>query len=353
MQPGSADHFEAIRSSELSFTGTGAQSFGVSDGGLPLYGLHSVNKPSGTLSLVSDVGLQSGGQDIQILSGVLDMAGFDLDINDQISIGASGTLRCSGGEYNSSGFSNSGLLDCPQQIVYTTAPSASSTTWTNFATQPVVTVRSLRGHTSNATTLPVTLTAYTDSGCTTASAATLIAPTNPLPAVAGVASFNGVQHHLEETMYLGASMGGVDSICSEAIVITMLPFTWTGNGGNTNWNNSANWSNNAVPSSVNVPIFDMNCYSFCDASINTNVNIAGIDLKFVFSGSITQNSGHTIDIGSSGWTQAAGTFNGGDSDISFGTGVGSNLTLSGGSFTSTSASLNINRNHCCPVRSLA
>ena len=57
-----------------------------------------INKPSGTVTLATALPLNTAGQDLTITSGTLSLAGYNLTVNDQFIIGASGTLRLQGGE---------------------------------------------------------------------------------------------------------------------------------------------------------------------------------------------------------------------------------------------------------------
>ncbi|GJM29013.1 MAG: hypothetical protein DHS20C17_16480 [Cyclobacteriaceae bacterium] len=115
--------------------------------------------------------------------------------------------------------------------------------------------------------------------------------------------------------------------------------------GPANWNNAANWSASSggaggasVPVAGDNAIFDGNGLGIC--GINVNVNVDGIDVRAGFSGFITQGSGFTITIGTNNFQQAAGNFAGGDSDFT----INGTFSLTGGTFTSTSASLILNGN---------
>ena len=328
-------------SSQIQFIGGQAQTYSIA-GGLPLSSHHLVNKSGGTLSLLSHINLNTPGQDFIISGGVVDMSGFNLDVDNQISIGLGSTLRCNNGDYSSAGFVNNGTLDCPQQLAFTIQPSVSGTTWTSLASQPVVSIVSNQGHISNASTHEVSLSAYTDASCSVASAAVLMASTNPLAAVSGISNFLGVSHHLQETIYIGASAPGVANGCSNAVTITMLPYTWTGAAADSNWNSTANWSNNAVPGSSDTATFDMNCGMSCNATANVAVTMRGLDMKPVYNGTITQAADQTITLGANGWIQSAGTFIGSNANINVN--ADGPVEITNGTFTSTSGVFTFIRN---------
>ncbi len=118
-------------------------------------------------------------------------------------------------------------------------------------------------------------------------------------------------------------------------------FNWTGAGGNSNWNTAGNWQGGNVPGVNDTPAFqDTYCGGTCNATMNVNVNVKGLMMSSPYTGTITQASGSTITVGSTGWTQAAGTFTGGNSDIT----ISGGATLSGGTFTSTSGILYVRNN---------
>jgi len=106
-----------------------------------------------------------------------------------------------------------------------------------------------------------------------------------------------------------------------------------------NWNSTANWSDesggpggSSVPGSGNVAIFDGNGAGAC--AINAAVDVLGINITAGYDGTITQGA-FNITAGSTGWTQAGGTFNGGSNPIA----INGPVALSGGTFKSTSGTL--------------
>ncbi|MDO8730736.1 MAG: LamG-like jellyroll fold domain-containing protein [Candidatus Omnitrophota bacterium] len=110
--------------------------------------------------------------------------------------------------------------------------------------------------------------------------------------------------------------------------------TWDGGGGSdTNWNTAANWSSNSIPGSSDIAAFDSTSTNNC--TINVSISVAGIVIQSGYTGTITQASGNTITVGTSDFTQTAGTFTGGNSSID----CNDVFTLTAGTFTSTSGTL--------------
>jgi alpha-tubulin suppressor-like RCC1 family protein len=105
------------------------------------------------------------------------------------------------------------------KLIFTTEPSASESSGTALSTQPVVQVEDSSGNFVSSATNPITLAAYTDSGCTAAAAGTFAVTTNPLNASSGTATFSGVTYTGSGTIYIKASTSGLTSACSSAIVI--------------------------------------------------------------------------------------------------------------------------------------
>lgn len=75
---------------QLNLSGVGDQTITHSSGGFP-GGTLSINKPSGTVFLNSNLNLNATSQDLILQSGILDMQGYSLNILDQLSL-ESGTV---------------------------------------------------------------------------------------------------------------------------------------------------------------------------------------------------------------------------------------------------------------------
>ena len=132
-------------------------------------------------------------------------------------------------------------------------------------------------------------------------------------------------------------------------VILAANLYWVGGeGGNvsdrTNWSttnptacNPGGGNASSAPGTADVAIFDPDCDN--GATIDLNWSILGIQIQSGYSGTITQSANYTITVGTSGWTQADGTFIGGTGNIT----IDGDYNISGGSFTSTSGILQVNR----------
>jgi alpha-tubulin suppressor-like RCC1 family protein len=107
------------------------------------------------------------------------------------------------------------------QLSFTTQPSTTATSGTNFAAQPAVTLKDAFGNTITAVTPTVNLTAFTDSSCRTFASGTLTA--SATAPSSGVATFSGVQYSQADTIYLKGSASGTTSACSDAITVSSTP----------------------------------------------------------------------------------------------------------------------------------
>jgi len=109
--------------------------------------------------------------------------------------------------------------------------------------------------------------------------------------------------------------------------------TWTNGSGDNKWSTAGNWQGGAVPTSADTAVF--NSTATDDCTIDTNVSVKGINIVSGYSGTITQSSTYTVTVGTEGFTQAGGTFTGGDSAVT----INGAFSLSGGTFTATSGIL--------------
>lgn len=80
---------------------------------------------------------------------------------------------------------------------------------------------------------------------------------------------------------------------------------WDGGGPDVNWSTTTNWNPDGVPLSTERAVFNTSSLKSC--TINTTLNVAGIQISAGYTGTISQN-GFPITLGSSGFSQADGTF---------------------------------------------
>ncbi len=106
----------------------------------------------------------------------------------------------------------------------------------------------------------------------------------------------------------------------------------------TNWNSTANWSTSSggsggasVPTSSDDVYFNSAKVGSCN--IDANANALSFTISTGYTGTITQNTGITLYV-SGPFSQAAGTFTGGNSTIT----VTGGFTLTAGTFTATTGS---------------
>jgi hypothetical protein len=129
------------------------------------------------------------------------------------------------------------------------------------------------------------------------------------------------------------------TILGEVSCGTSVGITWTGLAGDNLWSTAGNWSNNTIPGASDTAIFNGICTGLnCNVTMNSSISVKGINILSSYAGTITQPSGNAITVGTSGWTQAAGTFAGGNSAIT----MNGHFVLSGGTYTATSGTMTFN-----------
>ncbi|MDQ5952436.1 MAG: hypothetical protein QG626_564, partial [Patescibacteria group bacterium] len=121
--------------------------------------------------------------------------------------------------------------------------------------------------------------------------------------------------------------------------------TWDGGGSDgtcggvagdgNKWSCGLNWSGDVAPGASDIATF--NGTSTKNATIDSGINVLGIDINTGYTGIITQASGVTITVGTSDFDISAGTFTGGDSTID----INDAFTVSGGTFTSTTGNMQV------------
>ena len=133
--------------------------------------------------------------------------------------------------------------------------------------------------------------------------------------------------------YTGYTSGSLSSV--PTLDYTSSPFRWTGNGSNSNWTTGANWAGGSAPGWNDTAVFTTCTGTYCNPTINTHPYIGGLQIFAAFTGTITQTTGNSIDIGGpQGWVQNGGTFVGsGSSSDSVNINSGGSFYLNAGSFT--------------------
>lgn len=108
------------------------------------------------------------------------------------------------------------------KLAFTTQPAAAAVSGINFSRQPVVTIQDANGNTVTGAVNAITLSASTTATtCATAATGTIAATSNPLNAVAGVASFAAAKYNSASgTIYVKAEAAGLTLACSDAVVVS-------------------------------------------------------------------------------------------------------------------------------------
>jgi hypothetical protein len=160
-------------------------------------------------------GISAQANPVNAIAGIAIFAQVRVLKTHVIRIGASsGTLTsaCSNAVAISAGV--------PAQLAFSTQPSATGQTDLNLSTQPVVQILDANSNLVTSATNAVTLKGYSDSSCTTEVPGSISAPSNPLAAVSGVASFTFVRVVKTNVIRVGASSGTLTSACSNAVSIS-------------------------------------------------------------------------------------------------------------------------------------
>ena len=127
---------------------------------------------------------------------------------------------------------------------------------------------------------------------------------------------------------------------AEAVVKYWIGGTAGNFNDNTRWSTISGGANNTTaPGSADLATFNGSGLGSC--TITADPNVGGINIVAGYTGTITQNTGIALTIGTQHYAQAGGTFTGGNSAIS----VAGNWSLSGGTFTSTTGTMSITGNY--------
>ncbi len=117
--------------------------------------------------------------------------------------------------------------------------------------------------------------------------------------------------------------------------------TWTGLGPTNNWSDALNWSGNAVPGAADVASFDATSSKNATVNGGPTTSVLGLTISAGYTGTISQAAGVALTIGGTGFSQANGSFAGGNAAIT----VNGPFAISGGAFSSTTGTLSIAGNY--------
>ncbi|MBF0244475.1 MAG: hypothetical protein HQL31_04305, partial [Planctomycetes bacterium] len=82
----------------LIFSGNAQQTYTDNDGSIPTGTPTTVDKGGGSLVLATDMNFSDAGHDLTIIEGTLDLAGYNLAVNNSFTVQAGGNLRMTGDE---------------------------------------------------------------------------------------------------------------------------------------------------------------------------------------------------------------------------------------------------------------
>lgn len=105
------------------------------------------------------------------------------------------------------------------KLSFISQPSSLATVDVDFVNQPIVIIQDSNNNVVSSSSLPVTLSAFSDSSCTVSAGGTLSAATNPMAASGGVVNFSAVKINTPQTIYLKATATGLAAACSSAVQV--------------------------------------------------------------------------------------------------------------------------------------
>jgi hypothetical protein len=328
-------------SSELLFNGTSDQQITVASSSTPLEGSFVVNKAAGSIIQATDLSLNGVSQDLDIQGGDWNMASLDLNVIETLTLGVGTTLYTNCGTHTEGTLINNGTI-----IGSSSNPNISISDEAEFeGANLVFTVTFSEAVCASDTTIDYitsNMTAFSSSDYT-ATSGTLNVLAKSITGTITVPTSSDSDFEVDEVLNLTISSNSAGSLTDSVGVGTIMNddvsgFTWTGLAGDDDWSSSGNWSGGTVPGITDIASFDNTCTN-CNSNIDENIDVRGIILNSGYLGTITQSSGHSITVGSEGWHQAGGTFQGSDTDINLNSVYA--LQLAGGIFTSTSGNLSI------------
>lgn len=383
---------------KLIFNGTGTQTFTSSGDS---FSSIDINKSSGVVNLGSNLSLTHYWQNINILSGTLDLKNYNLTLGG--SIKNSGEVKLVGSEtislgeldnsdqgivtyYGTGTYSSLVLGDdyYDLNLAGTTTQDHQLNVWgdlnisgslnsSGYAVYLAGDFNNTGSYTSGSNSVYLIGSNQTIVGSNTFNnlikrsntSASLTFPASGTQTVAGTLELSGalgsllaLQSSSPSTTWTinhtGATkrLGYLNVTDSTSVSVLDAKASSTNGGNNTNWtftgSNPLVWNgavNNNFSNAGNwngsVAPTANDAVEFLSGSsavsIDVNSSVAGITLGSSFSGSVTLASGKTLDVGYNGITIASGTFTGNSQAIT----SSGDLVISGGTFNSSSSAIEI------------
>jgi hypothetical protein len=125
-----ANAYSGAGTATLTFNGTGAQSFTKTGAGSTMGGTITIDKSAGTLSLATAASFNTATQDLSVTTGTMNLAGFNLTVNDVLTVGTNGKLICNGGTVTAGSYVINGEVSCGAVIGITWTGLAGDNQWT-------------------------------------------------------------------------------------------------------------------------------------------------------------------------------------------------------------------------------
>ncbi|MCB0420814.1 MAG: hypothetical protein KDD61_07450 [Bdellovibrionales bacterium] len=347
----------------LTFSGSSDSTFTIDSGAILTSGSITLAKDSGVkVTLANPLDLSSAGQDLYVYNGDLELNTYDLSVNDQLvvgdAIGSASTARilqdCSSITAGSQsvnpadgeivGSSSNPNISISDASVTEGGNLVFNVTLSEGVCASDFTVNYASANGSATTANSDYVTPATDSDATP-SDGTLTLSAGTLSGTVTVVTTPDATMEVDETMSITLSSASHGAIIDNTGIGTILNdddngFIWTGNAGDGDFSNGANWSNGLnPPGSGDVAMFDETCNDVpanCDAQTTAATTLTGLWINSDYPGTLTQSSGNTLTVGSSDFIQQGGTFQGGNSKIDL-----NRLYLRGGTFNSTTNTLEL------------
>ncbi|MCB0415352.1 MAG: hypothetical protein KDD50_13535, partial [Bdellovibrionales bacterium] len=326
---------------DIELNGNNSQKINYIAGVVPK-GTWTINKPSGTVVLNSSINLSNSGQDLVLTSGSIDLNGYDLTVNDNLStdFGTSISENCGLLSYATHSPANGTLYTSTSSpevnIRKAVVQEGGNLIFNVYLSEPVCATNFTVNYATSDGTATLSDSDYTNTSGTLTIAAKALSASITVPTTSD--STDEADESLLMTLS-SPSHGSLKTSAMDGVILDNddVNFTWTGTSSS-DFSDGSNWSGGVVPGTNDVIIFNEACAgNTCDIVSSSNIDVKGIRFLDTFSGTLTQSSGHTFTIGSEGWIQTAGTFLGGNSAIT----INGNFDQFGGQFTSTSGTLSV------------